>query len=309
MEVRLIDPKDDFQPHHAGKVLGTVVRLVQPARHSPAPKSEPFKFLIDRALNQNAGGTGPKLTESSANSSHETDRIFPSPPATYPSYFITKDDSGKEVWWNPKSKSYEVKDGAGKAGRRLYSVGQESVKVIASSTEGTVVDSPAPDSQQNAEMVRTDSGIVIPPSLTASQSAPSHPAPSYCVNNGTVIPLDADHNAGERRSAVVRLHPNVSETVSECDSSAPNHQNAEAGRGSYPQLVAQTQLRVMRKISSSSARPAPNSSEPTDLGTRLSPRDRGLRHILSRFIDVIMEHSAYNDPTKEMTNFGWRKKA
>jgi len=275
IEVRLIDPKDDFQPHHAGKVLGTVIRLVQPTRHSPAPKSEPFKFLIDRALNQNAGGTGPKLTESSANSSHETDRIFPSPPATYPSYFITKDDSGKEVWWNPKSKSYEVKDGAGKAGRRLYSVGQESVKVIASSTEGTVVDSPAPDSQQNAGRARTDSRDST---LPISQSAPSYPAPSYCVNNGTVIPLDAD-------------------------------QNAEAGRGSYPQLVAQTQLRVMRKISSSSARPAPNSSEPTDLGTRLSPRDRGLRHILSRFIDVIMGHSAYNDPTKEMTNFGWRKKA
>ena len=199
MEVRNIDPKTD-NDQNAGKVLGTVIRLVRPARHSPAPN--PYRFLIDRALNQNAGEV-----VDTHQSSHklEADVVSVGPPATYLPYFITKDDSGNEVWWNPKSKSYEVK----------------------------------------------------------------------------------------------------------------NHHNAEAVEATYPPSRTLFDM----GISSSSARPAPNSTEPTDLGTGfsrehglppvtrgLSP-NRGIRHILSRFIDKIVEHSAYSDPSREMTNFGWRKKA
>ena len=228
MEVRVIDPKNPNETHHAGKVLGTVIRLVPLSRHHPAPN--PYRFLIDRALNQNAGDAGPKLThESSANSSHETDRIFPSPPATSQEpYFLTKDDSGNEVWWNPSAKTFESR-GHHNAGRTRTAFGK---------TEH----------------------------LLESQSAPSSPA--------------------------------------------PNHQNAEATEVTNPLLA---QLQVMCKISSTSARPAPKSSPHSDkaeaIGIQVSPRSRGLRHILSKLIDKIVEHSSFNDPSMEMTNFGWRKKA
>lgn len=51
MEVRVIDPKDDSQIHNAGKVVGTVIRVIHPHR-PPAPS--PYRFLLKRALDQNA---------------------------------------------------------------------------------------------------------------------------------------------------------------------------------------------------------------------------------------------------------------
>ena len=47
MEVRNIDPKDDSQLHHAGRVVGTVVRVIHPPQRLPAPN--PYRFLIARA--------------------------------------------------------------------------------------------------------------------------------------------------------------------------------------------------------------------------------------------------------------------
>ncbi len=75
---RLIDPKSESS-ENAGRVQGTVIRVIHP-KHHPAPS--PYRFLIKRALKpiHHAGETGRESFL--ANSSHETDEDFSSPPAT-----------------------------------------------------------------------------------------------------------------------------------------------------------------------------------------------------------------------------------
>ncbi len=78
MEVRIIDPKSESSQNARG-VQGTVIRVIHP-KHHPAPS--PYRFLIKRALKpiHHAGETGRESFL--ANSSHETDEDFSSPPAT-----------------------------------------------------------------------------------------------------------------------------------------------------------------------------------------------------------------------------------
>jgi len=256
LEVRNIDPKPD-NDQNAGRVLGTVIRLVPPARHSPAPN--PYRFLIDRALNQNPtrGKTsGPK------GFSREQGCLSDSPQR---SSAPKKSDERCTIGLRDDAGSHH---NAGEAENRLSTSQRLEVD------HAVFVGPPATHSNhQNAGNARTDSRNYP---FSECQSAPSYPAPN------------------------------------------PNEQNAEAAEATYP---PSNSLFDKSGISSSSARPAPNSTEPTDLGTGFS-RDhglppvtrglspiRGLRHLLSRFLDVVMEHSAFSDPSREMTNFGWRKRA
>ncbi len=127
------------------------------------------------------------------------------------------------------------------------------------------------------------------------------------LGNSALSASDSHQNAGE----AVHRHLSSHKTEADIVSVGPpatnsNHHNARATEATYPPIDS---LFGKYGISSSSARPAPSTEKTENLGTRLSPRDRGIRHVLSRFIDVVIEHSAFNDPSREMTNWGWRKKA
>ncbi len=288
MEVRVIDPKNPDEQHHAGKVLGTVIRLVPPARHVPAPN--PYRFLIDRALNEEAGKAETVRVEEKGNRLYNRVSTHAPDPSTKEGEVKQwkHQKFGNREHRKSRNEDQEAKGGSAQAGLSGMSQRQATGQVQ----------------------------VVRPRSIPASLS-------------------ESSHHAEERKSSVVRVHPKPFESDFRGDSSAPNHQNAgivradsratipscqsapgypapnsnhpnaEAVEATYPPIDS---LFGKSRISSSSARPAPNPTEPTDLGTRLSPRDRGSRHFLSRLIDKLMEHSAYNNPDLEMTNWGWRKK-
>ena len=175
MEVRNIDPRTD-NDQNAGKVVGTAIKAISSRttnrvlKHSDHPA--PFSHLINRALNQNAGEVDHRLSTSHKK---EVDHAFVGPPAT--SYFVLKDDFGNAVWWNPRSKSYEVKN-------------------------------------HHAEIVRTDYGNST---LLECQSAPGNPAPNHQNAEATEgnSPLDKSLLLGMSRisSPSTRPAPNSTQNA------------------------------------------------------------------------------------------------
>ena len=293
MEVRVIDPKTD-NDQNAGKVLGTVIRLVRPARHSPAPN--PYRFLIDKALE---AGKVDTVTEAECRVAKDqfctNVRIAPDPSANEGVNKQWQDQKFGTTKGIFRNEDQEAKGGLAQAGLSGVSQRQATGQVQ----------------------------VVRPRSTPASLSESSHHA-------GEVVHRHPSHKLDAK---VVFVGPPATSPyfITKDDSGkevwwnpksksyeVKNHQNAEAAEATYP---PSNSLFDKSGISSSSARPAPNSTEPTDLGTGFSrdhglpPVDRGLspnrgvRHLFSRFIDKIVEHSAYNDPSREMTNFGWRKRA
>jgi len=290
MEIRNIDPKDSKSSLHAG-ALGTakIVRFRQLRRVSlpqvPAPTHNHFEHLIERAI-QNAGVVDHRHLTSHRLDPNDSD----GPPAT--SYFVTKDDSGREVWWNMSSRSFELKDRAGKAANRervpvrgkLLIAGKETETELSDAGEqgGIRGQSPRPErpsfvgsitsggipatvpDSHHAEIVRTDSGVLL---AIGSRSAPGNPAPIQ-------INQHAEATGGSTSHFLQKNHP---------------------------QRVFHTR------------RPAPNpndkrleSVEP--LSSPLARRLQSLKGFLQKLLIKLWKKSAYHDKTKVRVNGKWLRR-
>ena len=184
MEVRQIDHSEIKNPkraeqlkfhiiHHAGhrgsKGFIGLDTSQNPDRSLiiPGPATSPLSFLIKRALNPNPtrGKTSrPKGLAQGENIGE------PDAQAT-----VLRNEAGSHhhagtagVVLEPPTRSYEP----------LFPPHSFSGR-------------PAPY-HLNAGRIGTDSKDATPLEV---RSAPDSPAPSYCINNGTPIPVDADHNA------------------------------------------------------------------------------------------------------------------
>ena len=318
MEIRNIDPKDSKSSLHAG-ALGTakIVRFRQLRRVSlpqvPAPTHNHFEHLMERAI-QNAG-----VVDHRHLTSHRLDPIdSDGPPATYhqnagrvgdhsnelecsfrgaqlqpaaPSYFVTKDDSGREVWWNMSSRSFELKDRAGKAANRervpvrgkLLIAGKETETELSDAGEqgGIRGQSPRPErpsfvgsiisggipaavpDSHHAEIVRTDSGVLL---AIGSRSAPGNPAPIQ-------INQHAEATGGSTSHFLQKNHP---------------------------QRVFQTR------------RPAPTNDKRLEsvepLSSPLARRLQSLKGFLQKLLIKLWKKSAYHDKTKVRVNGKWLRR-
>ena len=278
MEVRLIDYES---PHHAGRVVGKTVIVVSSNRTTKSSDRDhpaPFALLIQRALNQNAGEVGHRLSTSL---SQEIDACTPfvGPPATSPS--IT--EGACKLWGNQSSAAEKKKENCRERD-------QEAKDGLAQAGLSGVICSRATGHEEQVVGPRS-----IPASIALNQHA------EIVGNDSEGSPLDASGNP------------------------APNHQNAEAAAVRDHFLHSSSRQEDM--FASPLRRPAPNSNQNAGNSGRLtgppvldqsscasqsltSTEVIGTGRLFSpirRFLNYLWSKSAYNDPTKERTNFGWRR--
>lgn len=239
MEVRVIDPKSESS-ENAGRVLGTVIRVVPSPKRPPAPN--PYRFIVKRALRSesihHAEGIRGEVQGSESVKAHRQNGL---PTEMNPS------DEDVHV---PETFCSESSHHAGEVGHRQSS---HRLSVVAE----TVLDGPPATNHQNAEVAghklfllrKTNCGEGI--SFPSVQNSPSrHPAPN-----------SNEQNAGNSRKSV----PPRLESKSPCASRSSKPSEVIVGRHKF-----------------------------------FSP--------FRRLFSYIWSKSAYNDPTREMTNWGWRRK-
>jgi hypothetical protein len=282
MEVRLIDPKTD-NDQNAGRVQGTVIRVIHP-KHSPAPS--PYRFLIKRALNQ----------DSRAGKLVNRGRVLVrgEPLVARKETETELSDAGEQGWIGDSNLKSErlsfvgsvTSEGIPAASPDSHHAGETGREsFLANSSHETDEDfsSPPATNHQNAEIVRTDSRG----SPRECQSAPSYPAPNH-------------QNAEVEGHTLFLLRKTSSEQTSSSQNfpppaSAPESQNQNAGNSEKfvpPGMESRSPC-------------ASRSSKPMEVivGSHkfFSP--------FGRFLSYVLSKSAFNDPSREMTCFGWRKKA
>jgi hypothetical protein len=381
MEVRLIDES----PHHAGKIVGTKVKVVSSNRTTKSSESRdhpaPFARLIERALNLESESIH------HAGSQNELDRVHPlDGPARHSSGRLTG------LVTNGRPPCAESSHHAGEADHRLHTSHKlrhdasvlfgppatyqelEAGKAVSHQVSGvlkaTMMTAPDPSTneglgklcghqssatEKTKENVRERdqeakgglaqaglSGVSrcqatgraqvvcprsIPASTVAYQGAGKaggatesnkriesarQPAEPMSVSGSQVSPPAPDSH---QHAEIVRTDSRDSPPV-DCQSApgnpAPNHQNAEAAAVRDHFLHSSSKQEDMF-----ASPPRPSAPQSQNAGGSEKASPPGLESQspcapeslspIRRFLNYLWSKSAYNDPTKERTNFGWRR--
>jgi len=356
MEVRLIDES----PHHAGKIVGTKVKVVSSNRTTKSSESRdhpaPFARLIERALNLESESIH------HAGSQNELDRVHPldgparhssgrltglvtngRPPCAESSHHAGEADHrlhtshklrhDASVLFGPPATYQELE--AGKAvcreARRVVGLHPERAwlaEVRVPCTEHTC--RPAPDPSTNeglgklwklqssaAEKKKENcrerdqeakgglaqaglSGMSYGQATGQAQVVGPRSIPASIALNqhAEIVRTDSGSTPLERQSAPGNPAP---ESYQNAEAAGRDHflQNSSRQEDMFASPPRPSAPQSQNAGGSEKASPPGLESQSPCAPESLSP--------IRRFLNYLWSKSAYNDPTKERTNFGWRR--